>query len=148
MNWLEYFLPTCCTKKSASLSINVKPSEIKILPTISVILPDIQPIKTTKIEEPEINNERNESPKFNIIKLIPCFEAPIDISRATTETSMSLYDQSQEIYKLRCSQCEKLANGYCVLCPQKKFCNSCYKLIHLHQVSGHKFCKYLNTVKS
>lgn len=99
-------------------------------------LPDLEPTRSNPL--PILDQTSESFANLSIIKLFPCFEDP-DITRANTSSSC-IYSSREGFMK--CCICSKAAEGYCPVCPCKKFCRPCHTSGHKSNSSPHKFIPY------
>lgn len=136
LNWIDHILPSCCSQRTIKNAENVhKPAcsydfaaEIKIFPENEAKAePDAQEDKaceetSSQVSQsffpPEENHEFNESHSVSIA-----------------------FSEIGENIEILCAECFKEANGFCPLCPNRRYCQKCYLKEHNNKI-GHSFISY------
>lgn len=140
MYWLDYLLPSCCTKKQTiTTSPKSQDSPIAILDSINSLSAAYSP--TLSDLSPVENSE------FTLLKLQPCFESPECISRVTTNSSLTPSESLGLQPGLICSYCHHPAIGHCSSCLGKKYCMTCFLSSHGEKQIGRRPHKLISQIQ-
>ena len=151
MNWVEKFIPSCCSSRSGLPRNNSNKSS-----GITLSLPDIsmnQESSNDKIELSLISQvslyKNKEETKHSLKVLNKNRLREISESRRSTNNTITSLDTSAFKFgknsseTLNCMICSAKAIGYCPLCPTSRYCKECYEEKHRIAMKSHKFIRYV-----
>ncbi|OMJ84330.1 hypothetical protein SteCoe_14554 [Stentor coeruleus] len=139
MYWLDYLLPSCCTKK-LTIAIPPKPKDPQISILDSINSPSAAYSPTLSDLSPVENSE------FQLLKLQPCFESSENISRVTTNSSLTPIETLGLQPGFICSYCHHPATGHCSSCLGKKYCMTCFLSFHGEKQIGRRPHKLISPI--
>ncbi|OMJ77613.1 hypothetical protein SteCoe_22737 [Stentor coeruleus] len=148
MNWIERFLPSCCTSRKPHDTITNPKLETGIINQLDIISIDeaFSQEELTKNEMFSLSSseEHLENTKVNSEVIIetpkPIEIYPISLGKSNIENNTTS--------KLLCGFCGSLALGYCPGCPSLRFCKECYNENHIIHKKPHQFISYIERKKS
>ena len=149
MNWLEKFIPSCCSSRQPSnIPRNLRPG-IPSMPEILI---------SSEVKEPDFSisdplsqiSSAYETPKdpLRLIKTKKCQSPSTSESRRSTSHTISSLDTVSlnlgiiYLEQLSCWVCGRGAKGYCPMCPSRRYCNQCYPTKHKTFETNHQFIAY------
>jgi hypothetical protein len=133
MQRIQKFFMACCSGRQTDEKVSSA--------RIEAILPEIR-VESCENCIKKVEEEKQSEMEFNLIKLVPCFEEDEEICRANTKCSVNSMDMILEANWFKCTECSALATGFCVACPNRRFCFPCFKEKHLDSTNLHKFFLY------
>ena len=149
MNWLERFIPSCCSsRQSSSVPRDLRPG-ISSMPEI-LISSEVSEADFSLSDPLSLMSSTYETPK-DPLGLIPpkkCQSPPTSESRRSTSHTISSLDTASlnlgiiYIEQLSCWDCGRGAKGYCPMCPSRRYCSQCFPKNHRISDTNHQFVAY------